>query len=214
MKELTGLATGIGSLPYKEAKAAVELVLKYCPAIPFWPQLPRRDVREGMIAQFCEHLPCIKLTDHGVTFDPKDKEKELEKFYEAIINGNTDYFKISADYASGLYAFYQALKNEDLSGVKAIKCHITGPFTFAASFKSENDLSLLYEKVFMQAVVKGLTMKGLWQLKLFKEFGKKIIIFLDEPYLACFGSAYTPVNREDVMQGLKEVAQELKAQGA
>ncbi|MFH0762946.1 MAG: hypothetical protein V1925_03535 [Candidatus Omnitrophota bacterium] len=214
MKELTGLATGIGSLPYKEAKTAVELVLKYCPHIPFWPQLPRHDVREGMVAQFCENMPCIKLTNQGAVFDPQDKERELEKFYEAVINDNTDYFKITGGYASGLYVFYQALEKLGLSTVKAIKCHITGPFTFAATFKDENNRSLLHDKVFMQAFTKGLAMKGLWQIKLFEKFGKKIIVFLDEPYLACFGSAYTPINREDVLSGLKEVSGALKAQGA
>lgn len=214
MKELAGLATGIGSLPYKEAEKAVELVLKYCPQIPFWPQLPKRDVKEGMVAQFCEGLPCIKVTDSGAAFDPQDKERELERFYEAIINGDTDYFKITGDYAAGLYAFYAALGKRDLKAVKALKCHITGPFTFAAGFKDEKGVPLLHDKVFMQAVIKALSMKALWQIKFFKELGKKIIVFIDEPYLACFGSAYTPVNREDVVRALRELTQEIKAQGA
>ncbi|MBC8436343.1 MAG: hypothetical protein H8D90_00445, partial [Candidatus Omnitrophica bacterium] len=180
MKELAGLATGIGSLPYNEAQKAVELVLKYCPQIPFWPQLPKRDVKEGMVAQFCEGMPCIKLTDQGAVFNPRDKERELEKFYESIINANLDYFKISSDYAAGLYAFYEALGKVDLKGVKAIKCHITGPFTFAAGFKDEKGVCLLHDKVFMQAVIKALSMKVLWQIKFFKVFGKKIIVFIDE----------------------------------
>lgn len=74
MKELSGLATGIGSLPHTDAEEAVDLVLKYCPQVPFWPQLPRRDAREGMIAQFSEGLPCLELAAQGVVFNEKDKE--------------------------------------------------------------------------------------------------------------------------------------------
>jgi methionine synthase II (cobalamin-independent) len=64
----------------------------------------------------------------------------------------------------------------------------------------------------MQAILKGLTMKALWQIKLFKRFGKKIILFLDEPYLGCFGSAYTPINKQDVVKGLEELTKGIKSE--
>lgn len=209
---MSGLATGIGSLPHTDAQEAVDLVLRCCPQIPFWPQLPRRDAREGMIAQFCEGLPCLKVTDKGAVFDPQDKERELEKFYEAVISKNLDYFKISRDYAAGLYGFRQALEAKGTKNIQAIKCHITGPFTFAAGFKDDGGIALLHNEVFFQAAVKGLIMKALWQVKFFKEFGKRIIIFIDEPYLSCFGSGYTPVNREAVVKALKELTEEIKSE--
>ncbi len=210
MKELSGLATGIGSLPHTDAKKAVELVLKYCPQIPFWPQLPRRDIREGMIAQFSEGLPCLKLTDKGVVFDAENKERELEEFYEKVIARQLEYFKISPDYARGLYAFNERLSKSDLKDVKAVKCHITGPLTFAASIKDDKGALLMHDEVFMQAVIKGLGMKALWQIKFLKGLGKKIIIFIDEPYLACLGSGYTSINKETVMKHLKELTREMK----
>ena len=51
-------------------------------------------------------------------------------------------------------------------------------------------------------------MKALWQIKLFENFKKKMVIFIDEPYLGCFGSAYTPINREDVIKGLSDIIEE------
>ena len=136
--KLKGLATGIGSLPHKDADSALDLIFKYCPEIPFWPQLPKRDIREGMIAQFSENLPCLEFGSEGLFFEPKDKEKKLEKFYERIIAEDVDYFKISPDFASGLYKFYQRLEKSDLRNIELIKCQVTGPFTFAASIKNEN----------------------------------------------------------------------------
>ncbi|MFH1414198.1 MAG: hypothetical protein ABIG56_05070, partial [Candidatus Omnitrophota bacterium] len=52
-----------------------------------------------------------------------------------------------------------------------------------------------------------------WQIKLFEEFGKKLILFIDEPYLGCFGSAYTPLNKEDVVEALEEMTGGIKQLG-
>lgn len=208
---IKGLATGIGSLPYRDAEKAMDLIFKYLPEIPFWPQLPKRDIREGMIAQFSENLPCLKIGKDGLFFDAAEKEKELEGFYEKIIAQDTEYFRIGNDFALGVHAFYQRLKNMDLDKIQFIKCQVTGPFTFAAAIKDEKKAALLHDPVFMQAILKGLSMKALWQINLFREFGKKIIIFLDEPYLGCFGSGYTPINREDVIKGLAELVSAFKS---
>lgn len=205
------LATGIGSLPFKDAEQALDLIFKYTPQAPFWPQLPKRDIREGMIAQFSEHLPCLKVSSEGLFFHPQEKEKELETFYERIIAQDIDYFKISPDFALGLHRFYQRLEKQDTKDIEFIKCQISGPFTFAAGIKDDHNIALLHDAVFMQAISKGLLMKALWQINLFKQFNKKIILFLDEPYLGCFGSAYTPINREDVIKNLSELTASIKS---
>jgi methionine synthase II (cobalamin-independent) len=213
MQRLKGLATGIGSLPHQEVETALDLVFKYLPAIPFWPQLPKRDLREGMVAQFSESLPFLKIEENNLSFSVREAgERELEIFYERVIANDVDYFKISEGFALGIHRFAQRLEKEDLKQIEFIKCQITGPFTFAASIKDEKGIALLYDAVLMQAVSRGLIMKALWQIKFFQRFGKKIIIFIDEPYLACFGSAYTPLNREDVISGLTEFAQGIKSE--
>jgi methionine synthase II (cobalamin-independent) len=212
MLKLKGLATGIGSLPYEDAETALDLIFKYLPQIPFWPQLPQRDVREGMVAQFSENLPGLKIIDKGLSFNLR--EEELESFYEKIISNNLDYFRINPDFALGLHKFYERLKSGGLKNIEFIKCQVTGPFTFAASINDEQGIALLHNPVLMQAILTGLTMKALWQINLFKEFGKQIIVFIDEPYLSCFGSAYTPINRQDVVKQLTEMATALKSQGA
>ena len=215
MIKIKGLATGIGSLPYtQDAQEALDLIFKYLPDIPFWPQLPKRDIRESMVAQYSQNLPCLRISRDGLFFETKEKDRGLEIFYERLIAGDRDYFQISRDFALGLHAFYQRLEKGGLARIQFIKCQITGPFTFAASIKDERGIALLYDEVFMQALIKGLLMKALWQIEHFAKFGKKIIVFIDEPYLGCFGSAYTPINREDVVSGLTELTEGIKAQGA
>lgn len=213
MKDLKGLATGVGSLPCQDADSALGLIFKYLPNIPFWPQLPQRNLREGMIAQFSENIPCIRVNDSGVYFEPKGKEESLEKFYERAIAEDLNYFKINDAYASGLSKFYERLTRSDLKEIKFIKLQVTGPFTFAAGINDQSGISLLHDKILMQAVLKGLKMKALWQINKFKVFGKKIILFIDEPYLGCFGSAYTPINRDTVTSGLLEFTEGLRSEG-
>jgi methionine synthase II (cobalamin-independent) len=209
---IKGLATGIGSLPHRNADEAVDFVFKYLPQIPFWPQLPKRDFREGMVIQYSQNLPCLKLTTDGLFFDNKDSDQELEVFYDRVISGDYAHFKISQQFAEGLYSFYEKLETSDLTEVSFLKCQVTGPFTFAASIKDSQGRLLLGDDIFLQAIIKGLAMKGLWQLNMFRPFGKKMIVFIDEPYLAGFGSAYTPVNRDAVIKGLEELTQALKAE--
>lgn len=209
---LRGLATGIGSLPCEDPSKAVDLVLKYLPQIPFWPQLPKLGGCEGMVAQFAQNLPCLKISLDGINFEPKNQEAELEKFYGEIISNNVDYFRISPEASAGLYEFYHRLEKLDLKDIEFIKCQITGAFTFAASIKDEEGRALLHDLIFKQVIIKGLAMKALWQIKFFAKFAKKLIVFIDEPYLAGFGSAYTPINRGEVINVLVELTSAIKSE--
>ncbi len=216
MNRLRAEATGIGSLPFADADTAVDRVLAACPAIPFWPQLPRRDPREGMLTQFCEKLPCLDVAHNDVVVEDGDRDGQLELFYEKVIAQDYDYFAISPDYALGLHAFYRRLHShpELLEKIAYIKCHITGPFTFAAGIKDAQGVALMHDEIFMQAVVAGLLMKALWQVKFFGRFGKQVIVFFDEPFLGAFGSAYTPLNRGSVVKTLSEMTGALRGAGA
>lgn len=209
MEVIKGLATGIGSLPHQDADKALDLIFKYLPNIPFWPQLPQRDIREGMIAQFSENIPCLKLNDSGLYFDSQGKEEALEKFYEKTIADDLEYFKISESFSAGLYKFQERLRSSKLENVELIKLQVTGPFTFAAGLNNESGVSLLHDKIMMQAILEGLKRKAIWQLDRFRDFGKKLILLIDEPYLGCFGSAYTPINRETVTSSLIELTKGL-----
>lgn len=211
MTKLRGLATGIGSLPHKDADSALDLIFKYMPNAPFWPQLPKINMREGMVVQFSENFPALKMSTQGLLFYNEGKEKELEAFYERIIAEDLEYFKITPDFALGLHKFLQRLEKTGLKGIEFIKFQCTGPYTMAASIVDEKGVALLHDKVFMQAIVKGIEMKARWQIEQFRRFGKKMILFFDEPYLGCFGSAFSPINRNDVVGVLSDLTASVKA---
>lgn len=195
---IKGLATGIGSLPHRNAQEALDLVFKYTPQVPFWPQLPQKNKHEEMIRQFSENLPL------------NNKEDDLEEFYGRVLAEDIEYFKISETVASGLYAFKRALKEAFLKEIKYLKIQTVGPFTLAASLKKKEGLSLLYDKVLLQVILKGLNLKARWQISIFKPFGKKLILFIDEPYLSSFDFIFSPLSKEEIISTFSEFTESLK----
>jgi methionine synthase II (cobalamin-independent) len=202
------IATGIGSLPIADPDKAAALSLAYLPEAPFWPQLPQKDFREHMDAQYSESLPGLRLdaAKNRFFFDTsKDLTPELEKFFERYIDKDYGFFRITEEYAAGFYAFIRSLKKEPPAGARFIKGHITGPLTAGISFKDQTGKDIIHNEVLLDAVVKGLAMKAAWQIRELKQFGKPVIIFIDEPAMESLGSAFSAVSSEVVAEKLNEI---------
>jgi len=220
--EFKGVCTAIGSLPHQDVDRACEIVLESFSQIPAWPQLPKRNLRENMYVQVSEGMPCLLLDEEKgmVYFQTKgDVTGELEKFYEKIIENKVDYFKISEDYAAGFYSLMEHLrkklsKGEGGAGILALKGQLIGPISFGLTVTDENRKSILYHEQLVDAVVKTCVMKACWQITRMKEVFPQIIIFIDEPYLASFGSAFVSLSRDEVVNYLNQVIDAIKSEGA
>lgn len=220
--EFKGECTAIGSLPHQDVERACEIAWESFPQIPAWPQLPRLNLRENMYIQVSEGMPCLVLDEKKgiVYFQTKgDMTGELEKFYEKIIENRVDYFKIGQDYAAGFYSFMELLrmnllKQEARAGILALKGQLIGPISFGLTVTDENRKSILYHEQLVDAVVKTCGMKARWQITRMKEVFPRIIIFIDEPYLSSFGSAFVSVGRDEVVDYLNQVIDSIKIEGA
>lgn len=223
MDKFNCLTTAIGSLPHKDIEKACQMVLNNLPEVPIWPQLPQRSFKENMYIQYSENLPCVICDEENkrIFFDTsKDVELQLEKFYQKYLDKDIDYFKISEDYSAGFYAMLRYWRQifHPLSSIsggqpKFIKGHITGPISFGLTITDENKKAIIYHKQLFDTVVKGLAMKALWQSSKFKDLNLPTIIFIDEPYLSTFGSAYVNLSREEVIMPLNEVIETIKEWG-
>jgi len=210
------MATGIGSFPYKSVEESFLKVEKFLPDIPFWPQLPKRSYLESMTVQFIENFACLKLDEQkkmAVYDAAQNKEEQFTKFYEKILKVDFEYFNISREHAEGLYVLLEALEEKKFENVEFIKGQVVGPFTLAAAIKGEEDKPILFDPMMFDMIVNGLAMKALWQAEQFKKFNKKPIIFFDEPYLTCLGSAYTSISSKEVSRRLLELFNPLKQAG-
>lgn len=205
-------ATGIGSVPSTDVKSTCNNILEQLPEIPFWPQLVNRSHLEDMNIQFSEGLPLLEIREkkRDLVISSVDKESELVTFYSHFLDDNVDYFAISEEYAPGLYELVRIIGQNPEGYGSHIKGQTVGPVTFAASITEGEGKSVLYNPELLEALTKGLAIKALWQVKKLGKSGKKPIIFLDEPYLSGFGSAFSPIERHDVITLIREVIDYLR----
>jgi hypothetical protein len=195
----------IGSLPLVEPEAAVDMMIKYNPVCPGWPQLPRIDFREGMYIQFAEGMPAAVVDEEGrrIWFDLEQAPAAMADFYEHYLAEDVDYCAISAAYARGLDAF---LKRLPVPGARFTKGQVTGPVSYGLTVTDGAQKPVLYEADLFEAIVKALAFKGRWQAERFRESApeQQPVIFFDEPYLTQVGSALISLSPEQVSASLNE----------
>ena len=211
------LSTTIGSLPHVDPLSAVRLVIDYSGGIPAWPQLPKRDYLESMSVQFSEGLPNFKIDfeNRRAWLDTScDFESRIAEFYEHCINADVEYFKIRENYAAGLYGLLNAVREHPLKDIKYLKGQIIGPVSFGLSVTDENKRAILYHEALPDVLVKLLSMKARWQIRLLKEVHPKVIIFIDEPYLVSVGSSFVSLDKGDIARWLNEVIGSIHQEGA
>ena len=202
------MATGIGSVPFLDIEDTCREILGHCPDIPFWPQFPKRSFLEDMSAQYCEGLPLLTVDENqrSLTLKPSNRTaSELTTFYEHFLAGDVDYFTISRDHAPGLYALLDLIDQHDEHGSPFVKGQTVGPITFAAGILDPDGKPLLHNAELLEAMVNGLAIKALRQVQQLGKTGKKTILFMDEPYLSGFGSAFSSIQRHEVIQILRKI---------
>ncbi len=202
MIEFSCLPTVIGSMPHTDPSPACSQVVHYLKHIPAWPQLPKRSFLENMYIQFSHGFPGVVLEKENIYIDrSQDLNKPLEQLYAAYLENNVDKYPISPDYAAGLHSFL-ALNN--LSPL-AVKGQITGPISWGLTVTDNNRRAIIYDDTLGDAVAKLLRLKASWQEKALSQISKNTIIFVDEPYMVSFGSAFVSLSRERAISLLEEV---------
>jgi methionine synthase II (cobalamin-independent) len=207
-------ATGIGSVPFLSAEQACREILSHDSLIPFWPQLVQKDPREDMILQYSPPLPCLKpnLAEKSLFYDPDcNRTESLLLFYEKFLASDISFFSLLPEFAAGFYRMLEIMPSLPPSA-RYVKGQIVGPITLGLSVKLSPDRFLIHDAELMDTVVKGLASQAVYQANKFKDLNRKSIIFLDEPSLAGYGSAFTPLSKEEVLKILGETIQQIRGQ--
>ncbi|MBU0673542.1 MAG: hypothetical protein KJ950_02730 [Proteobacteria bacterium] len=213
-----GLATLIGSLPVASHQEGLDLIRRFTPEIPLWPQLPS-NLREGMLVQFMEGMVGFQEGDRTFFNTEGDFDSLLLPFFEEFLavseapetlHGSR--FSVSRERAGGLYLLKEQIKESP--GAVAIKGQITGPFTTLTGLQDQDQRLAYYNPSLREMIVQGLALKGRWQVEFLRDTGLPVIIFIDEPALAGMGSsAFISISREDIAQDLEQVASGIREAG-
>ncbi|RPJ00682.1 MAG: methionine synthase, partial [Deltaproteobacteria bacterium] len=202
-------ATGIGSLPHQDEDSAFRLIVESFPEIPFWPQLPRRSVVEGMVLQYSEGFPSFRWDkkeqrfwiDTSVGF-----EAAVERFSRAVEEEDLEPFEITEEFAGGFRILEILASEQCRNRMRYVKGQVTGPITFGLSLTDQERRPAFYDPTLRDILVKHLSFKARWMERRFRGLfpEKPSIVFFDEPSLSSFGSAFSGLNREDVILSLNE----------
>jgi methionine synthase II (cobalamin-independent) len=212
----------IGSQPLKEHKEANRLVLEYTPAIPNWVQLPVYR-NEGMVDQFMDGLPGLvrAVENNYVDVTAQDFDHQTLSFFEEYLQvvgqeGPWDQtrFVLTPEFAPGFFSLLDTLEAHGAK-LKAVKGQVTGPITFCTALHDQDQRAIFYHDTLRDAAVKLLALKAAWQAKTLSRLGVPVIIFIDEPALAGYGSSeFISISRGDIAACLKEVIDAVHGQGA
>ncbi len=196
------LPTSVGSLPHTDPVAACDLIRAHLPDIPAWPQLPRRHPCESIYAQYGPGFPGFVLDADRVYVDrARDLEPELEQLYTRYLANDLDAAAMNLQCAAGFAHFC----TQSYANARAVKGHVMGPISWGLTVTDQNRRAILYDEVLADATAKHLRLQAAWQERELRKLAPQTIVFVDEPYLASFGSAYVNVSREQVITLLEEV---------
>ncbi len=203
----------IGSLPVANHNEALDMVLASTPRIPLWVQLPVYQ-EEGMVPQFMPGMPgLVKSEDRwGVDSGSDAFESALTAFYEDYLQASEDEtallesrFALTPDVARGFHVFMERIA-KDKAPLLAVKGQVTGPVTFGLGLKDQQDRPVFYDLHTRDAAVKLLALKAAWQVARLKTLGVPVIVFVDEPALAGYGSSeLISISGEEITAALEEV---------
>jgi methionine synthase II (cobalamin-independent) len=162
-----------------------------------------------MVLQFSQGFPNLKWDEKKQTVwvdTTQGFDQEIDRFYGWIDERALEPFKIKEDFAKGI-GFLEALASTDYpKRIRYIKGQITGPVTFGLALVDEEQRAIFYEPTLREILIKHLSSKAQWMQERFNHLlpGIKTIISFDEPSLSSFGSAFSGLNREEVIVSLNE----------
>ena len=182
---LAGAVTGIGSVPYKSPSAAVDFVEEVSPEIPFWPKPVQGFPCSNMVEQLVQPFKALLRT--GSIPGYYVREGKLDELVEFLVHGEVG---LKPETAAGFFAFQEALEAGRFVSAMALKGQTTGPLTLAMNLY-HGDRSFIEYPELRDAISSYVSRTALWQVERLQHWGKPVILFVNEPYLAAVKESQT-----------------------
>jgi hypothetical protein len=216
LDELRCATTGIGSLPHADAHEAVGAVLARHPEVPYWPQLPRRSPREGMLGQFFSGFPFLQYRVPSPRLSLEGDSPTLREAIDAVVAAadRGDETPLVRQDAEGWYAFLEAVEGRNAPDrPRWIKGQITGPVTAASLLIDVRGRPLLAFPGLLEGIARYLEGIARAQIRTIRRLGATPLLFVDEPILHRLGAAEGG-EHETIRDSLNRFLDRLGGEGA
>jgi hypothetical protein len=220
------LATGIGSLPFTDPEAALDLILAELPDMPHWPQLPQRGEREHFVHQFLQPLlACGMLKTEGrrwiLDASGEDSAACLTEFYTGCLPAEEGDSECLGAYlptpgsAAGLHAFLTRARTGGLKQAGFVKGQIAGPLSVALELKDRQGRPAYYHGDLRDTIVRTLALNARCQAAALSGFGAIPVIFVDDPAVRAYGSRlHLALSREMIIDDLNFILGAIQSENA
>jgi hypothetical protein len=94
------------------------------------------------------------------------------------------------------------------------KGQVTGPISFGLTVTDQDLRASLYNELLADTIVKNAAWNARWQIRQLRGVRPQVLMFVDEPYMAAFGSAFISLEREQAVAMLDEVFAAIHQEGA
>jgi methionine synthase II (cobalamin-independent) len=202
--------TLIGSLPYGNAKTALDKILDGRVTYPAWPQLPALGYSESMYVQTGCYLPGIEIDENAKRISADTVNYDPTEIYTAILSGNLSYFGHPDKYHRGLYEFIL----RDLSKYKAVKGQVTGPISEGLQILDKNGRPVIYDDTYSEIVRRTVNMAAKWQANGLTKCNGNVIMFFDEPSLTLLGTPFASISNDTAKEWINESMEGLECDKA
>jgi hypothetical protein len=221
-----GLPTGIGSLPYLDAGPAVDLIKRYFPAVPHWPQLPRANQREYFTYQnlnLLAELGLLRIERPDRAFfacDDAAWPERLASFYDIYLQAGAGRAEALSGLAfppgaaDGWYRFYGELEQQSFHQARFLKGQVAGLLSIGFQITDPRGRPAYYDPQLRDVLLKQLCLQAAWQVNRLAGFGLPVLIFMDDPVISSCGTYdRICVDRSGVISDLNEFASMVRAFG-
>jgi hypothetical protein len=189
------------------AAPAIDFIARWCPDVPFWPQLRRMSPREAMMPQTfganARHLsPLRGEHGHAIASD------RAIRFFDALERAEAVFDPANA---AGFFAFVEACERGMFRSARAVKGQMMGPITTACSLSVEGMLFIDHPG-YRLGIADYIVRLARWQVDTLLKCAPSVILVLDEAYLG-MAIRQAPLRRDAVVDVLKSVILRVRRPG-